>query len=118
MALFRVLQEALTNVHRHAHASTVDISLERKVECVTLQIKDNGHGIARERLQQLQELSSITSVGVAGMQERLRELSGALDIQSDHSGTVVKGIIPLPSAKNQSTGLRQRKTSRKSAHAA
>ena len=45
MALFRVLQEALTNVHRHAHASAVDISLERKIDCVALQIKDNGHGM-------------------------------------------------------------------------
>jgi len=118
MALFRVLQEALTNVHRHAHASDVDISVERKIDCVALQIKDNGQGIAPEQLQRLQEPSSIASVGVAGMQERLRELSGALDIRSDRSGTVVRGMIPVPSAKSKSTGLRQRKTSRKSAQAA
>ena len=118
MALFRVLQEALTNVHRHAHASAVDISLKRNIDCVALEVRDNGHGIAPEQLQRLQESSGTGGVGVAGMRERLHELSGVLDIRSDDSCTVVRGIIPVPCAKNKSTTVRQRKTPRKSAHAA
>ena len=117
MALFRVLQEALTNVHRHAHASAVDISLERRIECVAMEVRDYGRGIAPEQLQRLQESSSIGSVGVAGMRERAHELSGVLDIRSDYSGTVVRMMIPVPCAKDKSTRLRQRKTQRKSAHA-
>ena len=117
MGLFRVLQEALTNVHRHAHASAVDISLERRIECVAMEVRDYGRGIAPEQLQRLQESSSIGSVGVAGMRERAHELSGVLDIRSDYSGTVVRMMIPVPCAKDKSTRLRQRKTQRKSAHA-
>ena len=117
MALFRVLQEALTNVHRHAQASAVDISLERKIDCVALQVRDNGHGIAPEQLQRLQS-NSIGSVGLAGMRERLHELSGVLDIRSDHGGTVIRVMVPVPSVKNKSAGLRQRKTQRTSAQAA
>jgi len=51
------------------------------------------------------------------MRERAHELSGVLDIRSDHGGTVVKVMIPVPCAKDKSTRLRQRKTQRKSAHA-
>jgi len=117
MALFRVLQEALTNVHRHAHASAVDISLERRIECVAMEARDYGRGIAPEQLQRLQESSSIGSVGVAGMRERAHELSGMLDIRSDQSGTVLRVMIPVPCTKDKSTRLRQRKARRKSAHA-
>jgi len=96
MALFRVLQESLTNVHRHANTSAVDIHLERNIEAVAMEVKDYGRGIPPEELQRLQEPSSIGSVGLAGMRERVHELAGRLDIRSDHCGTVVSVTIPVP----------------------
>lgn len=100
MALFRVLQESLTNVHRHAKTSAVDIRLERNSNVVTLEVKDYGRGIPPEQLQRFQEPSSIGSVGVAGMQERVRELGGCFEIRSDHGGTVVSVRIPVAAKKS------------------
>jgi signal transduction histidine kinase len=93
VALFRALQEALTNVHRHSGSSAVDICLDFDKEQVRLEIKDNGRGIREERLNQLTD--GRTGVGIAGMRERARELGGRLEIQSDETGTRVIVTIPV-----------------------
>jgi two-component system, NarL family, sensor kinase len=95
-ALFRVLQESLTNVHRHSGALEVSIRFQYQAETVLLEIRDCGRGIPMERLTRLREASSETGVGLAGMRERLTELNGRLEIDSDRHGTSLRAIVPLP----------------------
>jgi two-component system, NarL family, sensor kinase len=95
-ALFRVLQESLTNVHRHSGALEVSIRFQYQAETVLLEIRDCGRGIPMERLTRLREASSETGVGLAGMRERLTELNGRLEIESDRHGTSLRAIVPLP----------------------
>jgi len=95
-ALFRVLQESLTNVHRHSRAREVSIRFQHQAETVVLEIRDYGRGIPMERLNELRETSSETGVGLAGMRERLNELNGKLEIESDAHGTSLRAIVPMP----------------------
>ncbi len=95
-ALFRVLQESLTNVHRHSGALEVSIRFQYQAETVMLEIRDCGRGIPVERLTRLREASSETGVGLAGMRERLNELNGKLEIDSDCHGTSLRAVVPLP----------------------
>ena len=96
IALFRVLQESLTNVHRHSGASKVSISFQRHSETAILEIRDFGCGIPAERLVRLREVSAETGVGLAGMRERLNELNGKLEIESDGHGTSIRAIVSPP----------------------
>ncbi len=95
IALFRVLQEALTNVHRHSGASKVGIRLGFDSEQIRLEVSDNGRGIPESRLQRVLESGYGTGVGLAGMRERLRDLGGALQIESDQTGTLLRIAIPF-----------------------
>jgi two-component system NarL family sensor kinase len=95
-ALFRVLQESLTNVHRHSGALEVSIRFQYQAETVMLEIRDCGRGIPTELLNRLREASSETGVGLAGMRERLNELNGKLEIESNGHGMSVRAIVPLP----------------------
>jgi signal transduction histidine kinase len=95
IALFRVLQESLTNVHRHSGASEANIRFQHEAEAVTLEIRDFGKGIPEERLRLLHGLSAETGVGLAGMHERLHELNGRLEIESDGCGTSMRATVPL-----------------------
>src|ERR1700730_7118448 len=96
IALFRVLQESLTNVHRHSGASKASISFQRQSETAILEIRDFGRGIPTERLVRLREASAETGVGLAGMRERLNELNGKLELESDGHGTIIRALVPLP----------------------
>ncbi|MBA3912538.1 MAG: PAS domain-containing protein [Acidobacteriales bacterium] len=87
--LFRVLQESLTNVIRHAKASRVEVALFSQGEDVVLQVTDNGIGIEDERLTQFRLNGAGMGVGLMGMRERVLELGGALDVVADGSGTTV-----------------------------
>ncbi|MGO9517431.1 MAG: PAS domain S-box protein [Candidatus Korobacteraceae bacterium] len=93
--LFRVVQEALTNVHRHSHASKVAIRLLVANKQVLLGVSDNGRGIPTDQLQGVLQSGSGTGVGLAGMRERVRDLGGSLEIKSDHAGTAINTSIPL-----------------------
>jgi anti-sigma regulatory factor (Ser/Thr protein kinase) len=95
-ALFRVLQESLTNVHRHSGASAVSVRLEYRLDEINLEIRDNGRGIAAERLARLRKASPETGVGLAGMRERMHELNGKLEVESDGQGTIMRAFVPLP----------------------
>ncbi len=95
VALFRVLQESLTNVHRHSGASEASINFSRQGEAVILEVRDFGKGIPEERLRLLTAVSAETGVGLAGMRERLRELDGKLEIESDARGTSMRATVPL-----------------------
>ncbi len=94
-ALFRVVQEALTNVHRHSSASEVDIRLLVDAKHIQLDVSDNGKGIPKDRLQRVLESGSGTGVGLAGMRERVRDLGGSMEIESDDAGTTIIISVPL-----------------------
>jgi PAS domain S-box-containing protein len=94
IALFRVLQESLTNVHRHSQSSSAEIRLELDAEWVKLRIKDYGRGIEPQLLRKMRRDGTHTGVGLAGMRERIRELGGRLEIHSSESGTTIEALIP------------------------
>lgn len=96
VVLFRMLQEGLTNVQRHSGASEVKISFEREPELIIFEIRDFGKGIPADRLERLRTMSAETGVGLAGMRERLRELNGQFEMESDGHGTTIRATIPLP----------------------
>jgi signal transduction histidine kinase len=95
IALFRVLQESLTNVHRHSEASRASVCFWRQPTETILEIRDYGCGIPVDRLARLREASAEAGVGLAGMRERLNELNGHLEIESDGQGTILRAIVPL-----------------------
>jgi len=97
-ALFRVLQESLTNVHRHSRSQKVAIRLQRTPDAVVLEVRDRGCGIPVELLNRFRKGASSNGVGLTGMGERLKELNGTLDIESDVHGTSIRAKVPLNNA--------------------
>ncbi len=94
LAMFRVLQEALTNVHRHAEASAARVLVRAETGQAILEIQDNGRGIPQDLLT-LFHSGAATGVGLAGMRERAWELGGKLKIESSNNGTLVGVSIPV-----------------------
>ena len=94
IALFRVLQESLTNIHRHAKSSSGEVAFEAAPDRVILAIKDHGIGISKEILDRF-ESSGTSGVGLAGMRERIRELGGRFGVESSSAGTCVRVVVPL-----------------------
>lgn len=94
VSLFRVLQEALTNVHRHSRASEAEVDIVREPEHLLLRVKDNGRGIPPEILRRFLETGAGMGVGLTGMRERVRELGGSLELRSSTSGTVLQVRVP------------------------
>lgn len=95
LALFRVLQESLTNIHRHAKSSRAEVSLRVVNNGAVLRLRDFGIGIARETLEHFQQDGTHVGLGLAGMQERVREQGGQFTIHSDGSGTTIEVRMPL-----------------------
>jgi PAS domain S-box-containing protein len=95
-AAFRIVQECLTNVHRHSASPTVSISISRTSQEVRVEIKDEGKGIPPEKRVELDSPGK-AGVGLRGMRERIRQLGGRLEIQSrkDRSGSVVIASLPV-----------------------
>jgi PAS domain S-box-containing protein len=93
-ALFRVVQECLTNVHRHSGSSRASIRLRRSSGCLALEISDEGHGISAAPAE-AGAGDGRSGVGIAGIKERMRELGGRLEIESDSRGTTVRASLPL-----------------------
>lgn len=102
LAIFRLVQESLTNIHRHSGSKTAAIRIERKQDAVQVEIQDEGKGIAAERLEQILEGGS--GVGICGMRERLRQFGGEMQIESGERGTRV--FVNVPLAKNRDSGDR------------
>jgi signal transduction histidine kinase len=99
LALFRVLQESLTNVHRHAKSAKADVELSVAEGDVVLQVRDYGKGIAPDKLQHFRSNGTQVGVGLTGMRERVRELGGQFEIYSGGTGTEVFVTIPLRTAQ-------------------
>jgi signal transduction histidine kinase len=90
VALYRIFQEALTNIVRHANAQHVEVKLTAEFDEVKLQVQDDGRGI------QAHEISGLHSLGLLGMQERTKRLGGTFDIQGlPGEGTIVTVSFPV-----------------------
>ena len=100
LALFRVLQESLTNVHRHSKSSRADVSLRVFRNEVVLRIRDYGKGIPAEVLERFRQNRAHGGVGLAGMRERIHELGGELEMDSDGPGTQILVKIPHSERRN------------------
>jgi two-component system NarL family sensor kinase len=98
IVLFRVLQESLTNITKHSGTATADVLLQVAENVVTLSVRDHGKGISSDRLARMNHTGAGVGVGIAGMRERLKELGGNLEIQSDPTGTLLKASVPSPKA--------------------
>jgi signal transduction histidine kinase len=99
LVIFRLVQECLTNIHRHSEGKTASICISRESDQVTLDIRDQGQGMSPARLDEIQ--SGRSGLGIRGMRERLRQFGGTLKIESDSSGTRIFAIVPV--AENAST---------------
>jgi signal transduction histidine kinase len=92
--LFRIVQEGLTNVHRHSDSRMVAIRIVRTSRRVSVAIADSGTGIPRQKVREI-EAGRASGVGLRGMRERVRQLHGSFRIRSSHKGTVVAIRLPL-----------------------
>ena len=93
-AVFRIVQECLTNIHRHSASSTADIRICQFAGGLALEVKDTGRGISAEMLSKISSVG-LPGVGLRGMRERVTALGGAFEILSEGKGTTVKIAIPL-----------------------
>lgn len=96
-AIFRVVQECLTNIHRHSGSPVARIRVRRHDDLVAVEIEDKGRGIPPEKQEEM-ATTGTPGVGVRGMKERIRQLGGTLDIDSSNKGTLVKLQIPFGDA--------------------
>ena len=97
LALFRVLQESLTNVHRHSGSSTAEVHLEMENGLAVLKVKDRGKGISGYSENPENNWPDRFGVGLRGMNERMRQLGGRVELKSSSAGTTVKAIVPVRS---------------------
>lgn len=88
LTLFRIVQEGLSNIHRHSQSRTADILLERKGQALVLEVADHGRGMPAG--------AEITGVGIAGMRERVRLLKGRFDVTTSAAGTRLHAVLPCP----------------------
>lgn len=93
LALFRALQEGLSNVARHAAATHVRVTLDLRGGNVELEVEDNGRGIATEDLPRLEREGHM---GIAGMRERIHALGGSVELRNASRGTILRITVPLP----------------------
>jgi signal transduction histidine kinase len=100
LALFRVLQESLTNVHRHSKSLRADVSLRLFKNEVVLRIRDYGKGIPTDVMDRFHHNRAHGGVGLAGMRERIHELGGRLEMDSDGDGTQI--LVKMPRSERKS----------------
>jgi signal transduction histidine kinase len=92
IAIFRVVQECLTNIHRHSGSPTASVRLNRTNDAVDVEISDTGQGIASDRVRGDRIVSG---VGLMGIEERMRQFGGSVRVTSSENGTLVNAGIPL-----------------------
>lgn len=93
-ALFRVVQEGLTNVHRHASTTTASIRLTATAEAVALDIHDEGQGLRDAATQEHGTVPETLGVGIQGMRERVRQLGGTFEVEFGDTCTTVRVRVP------------------------
>jgi len=103
LAIFRLVQECLTNIHRHSGSKTAVIRIARESDKIYAEVQDHGKGISQERLAEIQ--SQGVGVGIRGMRERVRQSHGELTVDSNALGTKISAIFPAgaPATKEPGT---------------
>jgi signal transduction histidine kinase len=96
LALFRALQEGLTNAHRHSASPTVEVKFERLADQALLEIRDFGRGLPPAVMDRFHRTGTGSGVGLAGIRERIKELGGDFSICSSSEGTTLRSSVPLP----------------------
>ena len=91
IAIFRIVQECLTNIHRHSGSATAVIRIQKEGNNCTVQVRDFGRGIPEEKQREM----TGSGLGFGGMRERLRQLGGTLQIKSDSSGTLINAVLKV-----------------------
>jgi len=104
LALFRVVQEGLGNIHRHSGSRTARIALKRKAAAVLLEVADQGTGMPSKMLEAIQTGTVMQGVGLAAMQERLREIGASLEVESSAAGTRLRALVPVGKGKAEQEG--------------
>lgn len=107
LVLFRVLQESLTNVHRHSQASRASVTLGRTGDQIELEVRDNGKGIPEDRLKPVNGSVAQSGVGIAGMRERVLKVGGQLYIQSLQPGTSIRVALPITASSRLPADIAQ-----------
>jgi signal transduction histidine kinase len=97
LAIFRLVQESLTNIHRHSGSKRATIEISRTPEQVLLEVWDEGKGISREKLADIQSRGA--GFGIRGMRERARQFNGEMTIESSGKGTLFRVTMPQPKKK-------------------
>jgi PAS domain S-box-containing protein len=93
LVMFRLVQECLTNIHRHSGSRSAVIHMARHSDEVSLEVQDQGKGISPERLAEIQAKGS--GVGMTGMRERVRPFGGNMTIESNGQGTIISFTLPV-----------------------
>jgi signal transduction histidine kinase len=104
LVLFRILQETLTNVHRHSQASAATVRLTRTGDHIEIEVRDNGKGIPEARLRRIDSSAAQAGVGITGMRERVVKLGGHFQIHALNPGTAVCAALPLHSEASSEAG--------------
>lgn len=93
LAIFRIVQASLTNVHLHSGASAAKVKIEQNLDGIVVEISDEGQGIPDGVLDHSSRTKAV-GIGIAGMRERVRQLGGRLEIETSRNGTTVRATIP------------------------
>jgi signal transduction histidine kinase len=93
MAVLRIVQESLTNVHRHARTNSAHVSLTQNSESICIEIQDHGQGIPD--CPSFESAKARMGVGLRGMRERAQQVDGKFEVKSGSSGTIVKVTLPI-----------------------
>jgi two-component system, NarL family, sensor kinase len=95
IAMFRIVQECMTNIHRHSGSQTATILLSRSTDRIVLEIRDAGKGMPAQKKNRAM-LGKLTGVGLRGMRERVTQLGGVVEIRTSPCGTAVIARLPIP----------------------
>ena len=104
IAAFRIVQETLTNVHRHSGSSTAKINIWRSTNQLRLKVEDQGKGMILPAFGKDDRENAILGVGISGIRERVRQLGGQMQIRSGEWGTAVEVVFPLEESELNELG--------------
>jgi signal transduction histidine kinase len=107
-AVFRIVQESLTNIHRHAHTHAAMVRINHDSKCVQVEVRDHGKGIAN--FISLDNAPLKMGVGLRGMRERVQQLDGNFELQSGKWGTAVMASLPIRIRPLQDDAIRANPT--------